>query len=67
MPFIQFRLLSTNLTPQVTDKKREWAYDRQSEIGKLDKGLDKAAENKWTIVDMRKDWKVIYPEPIKPN
>ena len=29
-----------------TDKKREWAYDRQSEIGKLDKGLDKAAENK---------------------
>jgi hypothetical protein len=50
-----------------TDKKREWAYDRQSEIGKLDKGLDKAAENKWTIVDMRKDWKVIYPEPIKPN
>jgi hypothetical protein len=29
-----------------TDKNREWAYDRQSEIGKLDKGLDKAVENK---------------------
>ena len=50
-----------------TDKKREWAYDRQSEIGKLDKGLDKAVENNWGIIDMRKDWKVIYPELIEPN
>lgn len=50
-----------------TDKKREWAYDQQSEIGKLDKGLNKAVENKWGVVDMRKDWKVIYPEPIEPN
>jgi len=45
-----------------TDKKREWAYDRKSEIGKLDKGLDKAKENNWQIVDIEKDWKVIYPQ-----
>jgi phosphoserine phosphatase len=45
-----------------TDKKREWAYDRKSEIGKLDKGLDKAGEHNWKIVDIKKDWKVIYPE-----
>jgi phosphoglycolate phosphatase-like HAD superfamily hydrolase len=43
-----------------TDKKREWAYDRKSEIGKLDKGLDDAEENNWKIIDIQKDWKVIY-------
>lgn len=46
-----------------TDAKREWAYDRKSEIGKLDQGLDKAVDNNWKIVDMEKDWKVIYPGP----
>jgi phosphoserine phosphatase len=45
-----------------TDKKREWAYDRKSEIGTLDKGLEKADENNWRIVDIKTDWKVIYPE-----
>lgn len=44
-----------------TDDKREWAYDRMSEIGKLDKGLDIADENNWHIVDIKKDWKVVYP------
>ena len=44
-----------------TDAKREWAYDRDSHIGKLDKGLDEAKKNGWTIMDMKKDWKVIYP------
>ncbi len=44
-----------------TDAVREWAYDRESHIGKLDKGLDEAAANGWTVVDMQKDWKVIYP------
>ena len=44
-----------------TDGKREWAYDRDSRIGKLDKGLDEAAEKNWLVVDMKKDWKVIYP------
>ena len=44
-----------------TDSVREWAYDRESAIGKLAKGLDDAEKNKWLIVDMAKDWIVIYP------
>ncbi|MFL7869710.1 MAG: HAD family hydrolase [Anaerolineales bacterium] len=44
-----------------TDAEREWAYDRKSHIGKLDKALDEASARGWTIVDMKKDWKVIYP------
>jgi hypothetical protein len=44
-----------------TDAKREWAYDRKSSIGRLDKGLDEAAAKGWTVVDMKKDWKVIFP------
>ena len=44
-----------------TDEKREFAYDRKSHIGKLDKGLDYARDHNWTVVDMKKEWKVIYP------
>ena len=44
-----------------TDGEREWAYDRESSIGRLDKGLDQAREDGWTVVDMKQDWKVIYP------
>jgi hypothetical protein len=44
-----------------TDAEREYAYDRDSHIGRLDKGLDEAAEKGWTIVDMKRDWKRIYP------
>jgi phosphoserine phosphatase len=44
-----------------TDSEREWAYDRHSHIGKLDKALDEATARKWVVVDMKKDWKVIYP------
>jgi phosphoserine phosphatase len=43
-----------------TDAEREWAYDRKSHIGKLDKGLDKAHEKGWTVVDMKKDWKRVF-------
>lgn len=43
-----------------TDAEREWAYDRKSSVGRLDKGLDEAQERGWTVVDMRRDWKVIY-------
>jgi phosphoserine phosphatase len=42
-----------------TDAEREWAYDRQSHVGQLDKGLDVAAENGWPVVDMKRDWKII--------
>ncbi len=44
-----------------TDAKREWAYDRQSSIGHLDKALDEAQGKGWTVVDMKRDWKVIFP------
>lgn len=44
-----------------TDAVREWAYDRDSHIGKLDKGLDMARERGWTVTDMKTEWKVIYP------
>ena len=44
-----------------TDAKREWTYDRQSSIGRLDKGLNEAKAKGWTVVDMKQDWKVIYP------
>jgi len=43
-----------------TDAEREWAYDRDSHIGRLDKGLDEAIEKGWVVVDMKSDWKVIY-------
>jgi hypothetical protein len=44
-----------------TDAEREYAYDRDSHFGRLDVALDAAALNKWTVVDMKKDWKVIFP------
>ena len=40
-----------------THAEREWAYDRASSIGRLDKGLDEARAKGWTVVDMKKDWK----------
>jgi len=48
-----------------TDEKREWAYDRKSHIGGLDKGLDYGNEHNWTMVDMQKEWKVVYPFELK--
>ena len=44
-----------------TDAEREYAYDRQSHFGHLDVALDAAAVNKWTVVDMKTDWKVVFP------
>ena len=43
-----------------TDAEREYAYDRKSHVGKLDKALDAAAVNKWTVVDMKRDWKRVF-------
>ncbi len=48
-----------------TDAEREWAYDRDSHIGKLDKGLDQALKDGWTVIDMKNDWNVIYPYEIE--
>lgn len=43
-----------------TDADREWAYDRESTIGRRDNALSEAREKAWTVVDMRKDWKTVY-------
>jgi len=43
------------------DAKREWAYDRKSSIGKLDRGLDEAPKRGWVVVSMQRDWKAIFP------
>lgn len=43
-----------------TDAVREYAYDRQSHIGKLDKALDEGTRRNWTVVDMARDWKVVF-------
>jgi phosphoglycolate phosphatase-like HAD superfamily hydrolase len=48
-----------------TDAEREWAYDRKSKIGHLNHALDEALKHGWTVVDMKKDWKVIYPFQLK--
>jgi phosphoglycolate phosphatase-like HAD superfamily hydrolase len=44
-----------------TDAEREYAYDRQSKIGKLDKAWDEAKAKGWTVVDMKADWKTVFP------
>jgi len=44
-----------------TDAEREWAYDRKSHVGQLDKALDEAMAKGWTVVDMKRDWKRIFP------
>jgi hypothetical protein len=44
-----------------TDAEREWAYDRESHVGKLDKALEEAAAKGWTVVSMKDDWATIFP------
>lgn len=61
------KLKSFMLYVHHTDSVREWAYDRDSHIGRLDKGLDEANEKSWTVVDMKNDWKVIYPFELPVN
>lgn len=43
-----------------TDAEREWAYDRDSLVGRLDKALDEAAAKGWTVADMKRDWKRVF-------
>ncbi|WP_111497393.1 HAD family hydrolase [Marinobacter bohaiensis] len=58
----------TDTTPRLgvllhhTDAEREWAYDRQSSIGKLDQALDEAPERGWVVIDMKQDWRRVFPE-----
>jgi hypothetical protein len=44
-----------------TDAVREWAYDRNSPVGRLDKAWDEAVRRGWTVVDMKRDWKKVFP------
>ena len=44
-----------------TDAEREWAHDRQSHIGRLDKALDEAERRGRTVVDMKKEWQRVFP------
>ena len=46
-----------------TDAEREWAYDRDSHVGKLDKALDEAVAKGWTVANMKDDWNTIFANP----
>jgi len=46
-----------------TDAIREYSYDRASSIGRLDRGLNEAQQRNWVIIDMEKDWKVVFAPP----
>ena len=65
LEMLQFTMEGPNarfaLIVRHTDAEREWSYDRQSSIGRLDKALNEAEAKGWTVVDMKQDWKAIYP------
>jgi phosphoglycolate phosphatase-like HAD superfamily hydrolase len=44
-----------------TDAEREWAYDRESAVGRLDRGLDEAEARGWIVVSIKDDWQTIFP------
>jgi hypothetical protein len=50
-----------------TDSERDWAYDRKSFIGKLDSALDEGNAKGWTVVDMRNDWRRVFPFEMPGN
>lgn len=64
LPMLQWTMAGSGarfaLLVHHTDAEREWAYDRASSYGRLDKALDEALAKGWTVVDMQKDWKIIY-------
>jgi len=65
LPMLQWTMAGSGprfaLLVHHTDAEREWAYDRNSPIGALDKALDEANAKGWTVVDMKTDWKTIFP------
>jgi len=44
-----------------TDSVREWAYDHHSDIGQLKEAMEEAPKRGWIFVDMKRDWKAVYP------
>jgi phosphoserine phosphatase len=65
LPMLQWTAAGTGLRfclyVHHTDAEREYAYDRTAKVGHLDKGLDEAAQHGWTVVDMKHDWKRVFP------
>ncbi|MEZ5990530.1 MAG: HAD family hydrolase [Planctomycetota bacterium] len=67
LQMLQYATMATGDRPALgllvhhTDAAREWAYDRASHVGKLDKALDEAAGRGWLVVDMKQDWKRVWP------
>ncbi|WP_370980024.1 HAD family hydrolase [Agaribacterium sp. ZY112] len=53
--------LSLKVLVHHTDAQREWAYDKTSSIGKLDKALLEAQEKNWTVINMKNDWRTVFP------
>jgi phosphoglycolate phosphatase-like HAD superfamily hydrolase len=66
LEMLQYTTIDNGTRPRLgviihhTDAEREWKYDRDSKVGKLDKALDAAKGNGWVVVDMKNDWKRIY-------
>lgn len=50
-----------------TDGTREWAYDKDSAIGRLDKALVEAETRGWTVIDMERDWRTVFPFELEPS
>jgi hypothetical protein len=48
------------------DAEREWAYDRESHVGRLAVALDEAAGRGWSVISMKNDWSKIFPSPDLP-
>jgi phosphoserine phosphatase len=48
------------------DEEREWAYDRESHVGRLGAALDEAPERGWVVISMKNDWAKIFPSPDLP-
>lgn len=64
LPMLHYAMAGTGarfgLLVHHTDAQREVAYDKDSPVGRLDKGLSQAALNGWTVVDIKNDWKVVF-------
>ena len=69
LPMLQWTASNTHKSFMLylhhTDSVREWAYDKDSHIGRLDKGLVQANNDGWTVIDMAKDWNIIFPYELK--
>lgn len=44
-----------------TDENREWAYDKGSKVGGLDMALEEANQRGWVVIDMKNDWRTVFP------